>query len=161
MYLAVSFLGVQFKSKHLRGNKKELSFCKNFDLRFLFWQFFEQSKTLWPETCHHNFLSATYFSVHPIETCCQLFLLQEKRVSSFYQMGETSSTISHFFGSGTWTIMKNSHWLCNFAGVVRLWCNASVSFKHQHLPGQTPGEFFEVVKSSATGQNFAAKACPP
>ena len=28
-------------------------------------------------------------------------------------------------------------------------------------PGQTPGEFFEVVKSPAPGQNFPAKARPP
>ena len=33
-----------------------------------------------PKTCHRNFLSAAYFSVHPVEKCCQLFLdlLQEK-----------------------------------------------------------------------------------
>ena len=27
-------------------------------------------------------------------------------------------------------------------------------------PGQTPGEFFEVVKSPALGQNFSTKARP-
>ena len=36
--------------------------------------------------------------------------------------------------------------------------NASISSKHEHPAGQTPGEFFEVVKSPAQGQNFPAKA---
>ena len=52
-----------------------------FYLKFLFWEYFERSKPQWPEQCHHNFLSATYFSVHPIEKCCQLFLLQENNES--------------------------------------------------------------------------------
>ena len=39
MYMVVSFLGVQFKSKHFREDKEELSFCKNFDLGFLFSEF--------------------------------------------------------------------------------------------------------------------------
>ena len=38
--------------------------------------------------------------------------------------------------------------------------NASINFKREH-PRQTPGEFFEVVKSPAPGQNFSAKAPPP
>ena len=36
VYMVVSFVGVQFKSKHLREKEKRLSFWKNFDLRFLF-----------------------------------------------------------------------------------------------------------------------------
>ena len=38
--------------------------------------------------------------------------------------------------------------------------NASINSKREH-PRQTPGEFFEVVKSPAPGQNFSAKALPP
>ena len=41
---------------------------------------------------------------------------------------------------------------------------ASISSKREHPPppppGQTPGEFFKVVKSPAPGQNFPAKAQP-
>ena len=39
--------------------------------------------------------------------------------------------------------------------------NASIDSKREHAPGQTPRGFFEVVKGSATGQNFSAKARPP
>ena len=35
------------------------------------------------------------------------------------------------------------------------------SIPSANTPGQTPGEFFEVVKSPAPGQNFPAKARPP
>ena len=38
---------------------------------------------------------------------------------------------------------------------------ASIKSKREHPPGQTPGEFFEVVKSPAPGQNLPAKARPP
>ena len=38
--------------------------------------------------------------------------------------------------------------------------NASINSKREH-PRQTPGEFFEVVKSPAPGQNFSAEALPP
>ena len=39
---------------------------------------------------------------------------------------------------------------------------ASINSKREHLPlGQTPGDFFKVVKSPALGQNFPAKAQPP
>ena len=34
--MVVSFFGVQSKSKHLRENEEKLSFCKNFDVKFLF-----------------------------------------------------------------------------------------------------------------------------
>ena len=64
------FFGVQSKSKHLRENEKKLSFRNNFRKKRL--------KPLWPETCHYNILSATYFSVQHVEKCCQLFLLQQK-----------------------------------------------------------------------------------
>ena len=36
--------------------------------------------------------------------------------------------------------------------------NVSISSKREHPSGQTPAEFFEVVKSPAPGQNFPAKA---
>ena len=102
MYMVVSFLGVQFKSKHFRENKEERSFCKNFDLGFLLSEFFERSK---PETCRHNFLSAAYFSVRSIEKRCQLVLLQEKNMSLLStKWVKLTPKISHFFGSGTWTI---------------------------------------------------------
>ena len=68
---AVSFLEVQFKSKHLRENKRKFSVVRIFE-------FFERSEHLWPETCHHNPLPAVYFSVHSTGKCFQLFMLQEK-----------------------------------------------------------------------------------
>ena len=40
----------------------------------------------------------------------------------------------------------------------------TLSLMHQSIPsakGQTPGEFFEVVKNPAPEQNFSAKARPP
>ena len=85
MCMAVSIVGVQFKSKYLRENKKKLSLCKNFLLKILVLRFSERSRPLWPETCHHNFL---YVTVHPTEKCCELFLIQDKtggkHVSAFY-----------------------------------------------------------------------------
>ena len=38
--------------------------------------------------------------------------------------------------------------------------NASINSKREHPPGKTPGNFFEVVKCPAPGQNFSAKARP-
>ena len=40
---------------------------------------------------------------------------------------------------------------------------ASINSKREHPPppGKPPGNFFEVVKSPAPGQNFPAKARPP
>ena len=44
-----------------------------------------------------------------------------------------------------------------------MFTNVPINSKHEHspLPGKTPGEFFEVVKSPARGKNFLAKARPP
>ena len=55
--------------------------------------------------CHHSFLIATYFSVNPIEKCCQLFLLLEKKTGLCFSTESVKLTpkISHFIGTGTWT----------------------------------------------------------
>ena len=98
MYTAVSFLGVQSKSKHLGENKKSFHFV----LRYSFWEFFERSKPLWPETCHNNPLSAAYFSVHPIGKCCKPLLLQEKNMSLLStKWVKLTPKVGHFFYLGT------------------------------------------------------------
>ena len=68
-------LGVQFKSKHLREDEKNCHFATIFDLKFLFDELYAQLKL----QLTRNFLSASYFYIHPIEKCYQLFLLQENR----------------------------------------------------------------------------------
>ena len=64
--------------KAFEREREKLSFRKIFTSYSYFENFLNGHGTLWPETCLHNFLPAAYFSVHPIEKCCQLFLLQEK-----------------------------------------------------------------------------------
>ena len=44
--MAVSFPGVQLKSKHLRENEKKFHFARISDLRLLFSEFFQRSKIL-------------------------------------------------------------------------------------------------------------------
>ena len=75
---------IQIKAFERKREKALDSFCKNFLLNILILRYFVRSKPLWPESCHRNFLYAAYFSVHPIEKYCQLYLFQEKQVSSFY-----------------------------------------------------------------------------
>ena len=62
MCMVVPFVGVQFKPRDLRENKKKAFILQE--------SFLLKTK---PETCHHNFFAA-YFLVHPIEKCNQLFL---------------------------------------------------------------------------------------
>ena len=40
MFIVVSFLGVQFKSKYFRENEEAFSFCKNFELKILIFTIF-------------------------------------------------------------------------------------------------------------------------
>ena len=44
-------------------------------LRFLFWEFFERPKPLWPEACHHNFWLPHIFQYILLKKWSQLFLL--------------------------------------------------------------------------------------
>ena len=81
MYMVLSFLGVQNQSI-LEKTRKSFHFAKKFRLKILILRIFKQQKPLWPETLHHNFLSAANFSVNSIEKCSRLFILKKYSLPS-------------------------------------------------------------------------------
>ena len=71
------FLGVRFKSKNLRENKKKHSFWKNFDIRFLFREFFGLKHAI------VTFYLPYIFQYIPLENVVNYFCFKEKQVSAF------------------------------------------------------------------------------
>ena len=67
------------------------------------------------------------------------------------------------------TPLKPQYLIPEIAELFKQWLWSHEQLMHQSIPsaniprppGQTPGEFFEVVKSPAPGQSFPAKARPP
>ena len=90
--MVISILGLQFRSKHLKRNKRKLSFRKKFGSKFL-QEFYEWSKPLGREACHHNF-------VFPIENVVNYFCPKNKYLFSVILKPGI------IFGPGTWTTEK-------------------------------------------------------
>ena len=103
-------------------------------------------------------LCLSYFSVHLLA------------ISHYDALGQTGFFLQSYFEyfcltsffpklfSGLQSLRR--HTVRPTAECQRL-MHQSISRANIHRPGQTPGEFFEVVKSPAPAQNFPAKARPP
>ena len=84
MYVAVSFLGVQSKSKHFGENEKDLSFYKNFDLRFLFENILDCQSPYGLKHVIITFYLPHIFQYIPLKNLVNYFCFKEKQVSAFY-----------------------------------------------------------------------------